>query len=80
MNLPVGLLNIGNTCYLNSLLQYLFTVKAVREIVLNHDKYNLELKDEDIPHRTELGKLIMKRFQEEYSRLVADIEVRSLTA
>ncbi|KAI5823081.1 hypothetical protein K523DRAFT_225338, partial [Schizophyllum commune Tattone D] len=34
----------------------------------------IELKDEDIPHRTELGKLIMKRFQEEYSRLVADIE------
>lgn len=32
---PVGLANIGNTCYLNSILQYLFTVKPVREFVLN---------------------------------------------
>lgn len=51
MTLPVGLLNIGNTCYLNSLLQYLFTVKAVREIILNYDNYKLELKDEDIQER-----------------------------
>lgn len=51
LSLPVGLLNIGNTCYLNSLLQYLFTVKAVREIILNYDKYKLELKDEDIQER-----------------------------
>ncbi|KAH3681859.1 hypothetical protein WICPIJ_007165 [Wickerhamomyces pijperi] len=32
---PVGLNNIGNTCYLNSILQYLFSVKPVREFVLN---------------------------------------------
>jgi ubiquitin carboxyl-terminal hydrolase 25 len=51
LTLPVGLLNIGNTCYLNSLLQYLFTVKAVREIILNYDNYKLELKDEDIQKR-----------------------------
>lgn len=51
LSLPVGLLNIGNTCYLNSLLQYLFTVKAVREIILNYELYKLELKDEDIQRR-----------------------------
>lgn len=49
--LPVGLNNIGNTCYLNSLLQYLYTVKAVRDIVLNYDDYRLELKDEMIQER-----------------------------
>ena len=37
-SLPVGLNNIGNTCYLNSLLQYLYTVEAVRDIVLNFDE------------------------------------------
>lgn len=51
MALPVGLQNIGNTCYLNSLLQYLFTVKAVRNIVLNYDDYQLELNDEVIKER-----------------------------
>lgn len=49
--LPVGLHNIGNTCYLNSLLQYLFTVKPVRDIVLNYDDVKLALDDESIKSR-----------------------------
>lgn len=36
---PVGLRNIGNTCYLNSVLQFLFTIKPLREFILNSDKY-----------------------------------------
>ncbi|KAJ3091826.1 ubiquitin-specific protease ubp2 [Quaeritorhiza haematococci] len=36
--MPAGLNNIGNTCYLNSLLQYYFTIKPLRDRVLafNH--------------------------------------------
>lgn len=49
--LPVGLNNIGNTCYLNSLLQYLFTVKPIRDIVLNYDNSRLDLTDENIKAR-----------------------------
>jgi ubiquitin carboxyl-terminal hydrolase 25/28 len=36
---PVGCLNIGNTCYLNSVLQFLFTIKPLREIVLDCDQH-----------------------------------------
>lgn len=39
---PVGLDNIGNTCYLNSLLQFLFTMVELRQIVLNFDQYKME--------------------------------------
>ncbi|QPG75237.1 hypothetical protein FOA43_002587 [Brettanomyces nanus] len=35
---PAGLNNIGNTCYLNSLLQYYFVIKPLRELILNFDK------------------------------------------
>ncbi|GAA5836206.1 hypothetical protein JCM11251_007393 [Rhodosporidiobolus azoricus] len=36
-NVPVGLTNIANTCYLNSLLQYFFTVRELRETILAYD-------------------------------------------
>ena len=39
---PVGLDNIGNTCYLNSLLQFLFTMVELRQIVLNFDQYKMD--------------------------------------
>ncbi|OZJ05178.1 hypothetical protein BZG36_02206 [Bifiguratus adelaidae] len=34
-SMPVGLDNIGNTCYLNSLLQYYYTVRPLRDSVLS---------------------------------------------
>ena len=39
---PVGLTSHGNTCYLNSLLQYYFSIKALRDIILQYERYQLD--------------------------------------
>ncbi|KAL6454705.1 UBP2 Ubiquitin carboxyl-terminal hydrolase 2 [Candida maltosa Xu316] len=44
-NWPVGLDNIGNTCYLNSLLQYYFCIKPLRELILTFNEKNYNLSD-----------------------------------
>lgn len=43
---PVGLDNIGNTCYLNSLLQFYFTIKPLRDMILQFDLYQEDLSEE----------------------------------
>ena len=36
---PVGLENIAQTCYMNSLFQYYFTVKPLRDAILNYEQH-----------------------------------------
>ncbi|KAI5958920.1 UBP2 [Candida theae] len=44
-NWPAGLDNIGNTCYLNSLLQYYFCIKPLRDLVLDFDEDDFDVFD-----------------------------------
>ena len=57
---PVGLDNIGNTCYLNSLLQYFYTVRNFREVVMNIDKYRMSLDEENIEKKRVGGRAVSK--------------------
>ena len=57
---PVGLDNIGNTCYLNSLLQYYYTIKPVRDMVINFQQHRMSLNEEDIKKKRVGGRIVDK--------------------
>lgn len=42
---PVGIENVGNTCYLNSLLQFLFTIKPLRDLVLDIESFKMPIDE-----------------------------------
>ena len=61
---PVGLQNIGNTCYLNSLLQFFFTILPLRNMVLNIDEYMIDLADE-LMDKKKVGGAIIRQYEVE---------------
>ncbi|CAG8129565.1 unnamed protein product [Penicillium olsonii] len=52
---PVGLQNIGNTCYLNSLLQFYFSVRPFREMVLDFESFQMDLGDMESLAKKQVG-------------------------
>lgn len=83
VSLPVGLVNIRNTCYLNSLLQYFNTILPVRTVVLNWEEFKLEPTEENIKTRrlggsaTALDKaeaFLAAKFVEEMRSLFLDLQ------
>ncbi|KAK7464469.1 ubiquitin-specific protease ubp2 [Stygiomarasmius scandens] len=64
---PRGLNQLGNTCYLNSLLQYLYTIKDLREAVIplgNLDLKSIEdekVSDDDLKRHRVGGRMVTRR-------------------
>ncbi|KAK6953569.1 hypothetical protein Daesc_005874 [Daldinia eschscholtzii] len=88
-NTPPGLKNIGNTCYLNSLLQYFYNVKVIRDIVLNFDLVKLDLDEEVVGRRRTGGNgtsvnveeaIVARQFIEMLQGLFTDLQTTTETA
>ncbi|EER23341.1 Ubiquitin carboxyl-terminal hydrolase family protein [Coccidioides posadasii C735 delta SOWgp] len=73
---PVGLRNIGNTCYLNSLLQFYFTVTPFRNMIFHFEKQKMELDDESL-RRKKVGSRTVSRSEVERAQKFIR-ELRSL--
>lgn len=60
-NWPVGLQNIGNTCYLNSLLQFYFSVRPFRDMVLEFEKFKMELSGETLNQKQVGSRKVLRK-------------------
>ncbi|KAI2826377.1 hypothetical protein CBS147343_605 [Aspergillus niger] len=70
---PVGLQNIGNTCYLNSLLQFYFSVRPYREMVLDFESFKMELTDESLSKKQVGSRKVSKKEVERSQRFLREL-------
>ncbi|KAG0052950.1 ubiquitin-specific protease ubp2 [Gryganskiella cystojenkinii] len=70
---PVGLANIGNTCYLNSLLQYMYTIRDIRETVMNMDAYLENESDPDWKEKVIDGRTLSRQDVAEAKEIVSEL-------
>ncbi|ORZ15741.1 hypothetical protein BCR42DRAFT_451680 [Absidia repens] len=71
-NSPVGLTNIGNTCYLNSILQYYYTLIPFRNTIINMNDY-VEDEDNDDWRDKHLGGILIDRKEVKRAKKFMDL-------
>lgn len=77
---PVGLENIGNTCYLNSLLQFFFTIKPLRKLVLDFDKYKMQIDDVNLRKKRVGSRKVSRKEVERAQRCECDPRIPAYSA
>lgn len=71
---PVGIENIGNTCYLNSLLQFYFTIKPLRELVLDINKFKMPVDEESLKTKRVGSRNVSKKEVDRAQRFVDELQ------
>ncbi|KAL4788218.1 hypothetical protein BJX76DRAFT_200852 [Aspergillus varians] len=72
---PVGLQNIGNTCYLNSLLQFYFSVEPYRNMVLDFENFKMGLDDESCQKKQVGSRKVSKKEVERSQKFLRELRV-----
>ncbi|KKK14907.1 hypothetical protein P175DRAFT_0495586 [Aspergillus ochraceoroseus IBT 24754] len=70
---PVGLKNIGNTCYLNSLLQFYFSVRPYRNMVLDFENFKMEMDDNSWSQKQVGSRKVSKKEIERSQRFLREL-------
>jgi ubiquitin carboxyl-terminal hydrolase 25 len=86
---PPGLRNIGNTCYLNSLLQYFYNVNPIRDAVINYSELKMDLDEATVATRRTGGSgmpvemeeaIVARQFTEMLQTLFLNLQTTQDTA
>lgn len=55
--------SIGNTCFLNSLLQYLFAIKELRDIIAEHSQFAEDDPVEGVLSTKRVGSRVVENWE-----------------
>ncbi|KAL3461408.1 hypothetical protein BJX64DRAFT_261027 [Aspergillus heterothallicus] len=72
---PVGLHNIGNTCYLNSLLQFYYSIRPYRNMVLDFENFKMDLDDESCQKKQVGSRKVSKKEIERSQRFLRELRI-----
>ena len=70
---PVGIDNIGNTCYLNSLLQFYFAIKPLRNLILNIGDFKTLIDDASLKSKRVGSRNVSRREVDRAQKTVGEL-------